>query len=358
MNIIQKYTYRINSQQGTQLTSGLTTNTNFPISQIVNLISVGGMFQMRCHGITIPFSFYQMSSDINTLTCIFTDASGNTKTSTITLTAGNYTCSSILTELQTRLIATAAISSGSYVGLTLGCSFSYNSATGKSTLAITNAAPVSVQINFASNLNAGLFFGFSTNQTVSLANPRTSTQVAVANPVSYLLLRCSNLKQFNNREFITSPDIFSDVIYRIPIVTNQGTWIQYLLPSEPVFIANNSITNYTFYLTTNLTSLPIDLQGLYYSFQFTIEEVAHPKYESINAVRFTNQTTLGEDKDLQELIRQRDAEIERLKVYQKKLQEEPKRKTLEEALADVEQGMVGGTRGDFIQPAPAGGNVF
>jgi len=318
------------------------------------------MFQLRCHGITIPFSFYQMSSDINTLTCIFTDASGNTKTSTITLTTGNYSCASILTELQTRLVAAAAISSGLYVGFVLGCSFSYSSGTGKSTLAITNSAPVSVQINFASNLNAGLFFGFSTNQVIALATPRTSTQVAVANPVSYLLLRCSSLKQFNNREFITTPDIFSDIIYRIPIVTNQGTWIQFLLPSEPVFIANNSITNYTFYLTTNLTTTPIDLQGLYYSFQFTIEEVAHPKYESINAARFANQTTLGEDKDLQDLIRQRDAEIERLKVYQKKLikDDEPKRKTLDEALADVEQGMIGGTRGDFTQPAPAGGDVF
>lgn len=324
MSILQKYTYRLNSQYGTQLTAGRTTNTLFPLSQIVSLVSVGGSFQVRVHGITIPFSFYQLSSDINTLSCVFTDAGGNTKTSTITLTPGNYTCASVLIELQTQLVASAAITSGLFTGFVLGCSFSYSSSTGKSTLAITNAAPVSVQFGFTANSNLGLFFGFVANTTVALATPRTSTQVAVANPVSYLLLRCSSLKQFHNREFIVNTDNFSDVVYRIPITTNQGTWIQYTLPSEPVYVLNNDISSYTFYLTTNLTTTPIDLQNLYYSFQFTIEEVSRPTYEAITSSTFINRVAgyRMDDAELESLIQQRNTEVEKLKVYQKKLTKE------------------------------------
>lgn len=324
MSIVQKFTYRLNSQYGTQLTPGLTTNTAFPLSQIVSLVSVGGTFQVRVHGITIPFSFYQLSSDINTLSCTFTDASGNSKTATISLTPGNYTCSSVLVELQTRLVASAAISSGSYTGFALGCSFSYSSSTGKSTLAITNAAPVSVVLRFASSTNLGLFFGFQADTTVSLATPRASTQVAVANPVSYLLLRCSSLKQFHNREFIVNTDYFSDIVYRIPIVTNQNTWIQYIQPSEPVYVLNNDISSFIFYLTTNLTTTPIDLQGLYYSFQFTIEEVKRPEFEPLVASKFVNRVAgyRMDDAELENLIHQRDAELEKLKVYQKKLTKE------------------------------------
>jgi len=324
MSILQKYTYRLNSQYGTQLTAGRTTNTLFPLSQIVSLVSVGGSFQVRVHGITIPFSFYQLSSDINTLSCVFTDAGGNTKTSTITLTPGNYTCASVLIELQTQLVASAAITSGLFTGFVLGCSFSYSSSTGKSTLAITNAAPVSVQLGFTANSNLGLFFGFVANTTVALATPRTSTQVAVANPVSYLLLRCSSLKQFHNREFIVNTDNFSDVVYRIPITTNQGTWIQYTLPSEPVYVLNNDISSYTFYLTTNLTTTPIDLQNLYYSFQFTIEEVSRPTYEAITSSTFINRVAgyRMDDAELESLIQQRNTEVEKLKVYQKKLTKE------------------------------------
>jgi len=324
MSILQKYTYRLNSQYGTQLTAGRTTNTLFPLSQIVSLVSVGGSFQVRVHGITIPFSFYQLSSDINTLSCVFTDAGGNTKTSTITLTPGNYTCASVLIELQTQLVAAAAITSGLFTGFVLGCSFSYSSSTGKSTLAITNAAPVSVQLGFTANSNLGLFFGFVANTTIALATPRTSTQVAVANPVSYLLLRCSSLKQFHNREFIVNTDNFSDVVYRIPITTNQGTWIQYTLPSEPVYVLNNDISSYTFYLTTNLTTTPIDLQNLYYSFQFTIEEVSRPTYEAITSSTFINRVAgyRMDDAELESLIQQRNTEVEKLKVYQKKLTKE------------------------------------
>ena len=347
MSVAQKFTYRMNTQQGTQLTAGLTTNTTFQLSQIVSLISVGGMFSLRCHGITIPFSFYQMSSDINTISVTFTN--GGSKTVNLTIPVGNYTCASVLLALSTVLTASAAITVGAYTGFTLVTNFSYNSGTGVSTLAITNPTQ-SFSINFGANLSAGLFFGFSASTgAVALATPRSSTQVCVANPVSYLLLRCSSLKQFLNREFIVTPDLISDVVYRIPIVTNTNTWIQYLMPSEPVFILNNDISSFTFYLTTNLTTTPINLQGLYYSFQFTLEEIVRPVFESLSSAKFVNQimTTHKDDSELQELVRQRDAEIEKLKVYQKKLAIPEERKSREEVLASLEQPLsLGSRKGD------------
>lgn len=292
-----------------------------------------------------------MSSDINTISVTFTN--GGSKTVNVVIPVGNYTCASVLVALSSVLITAAAISSGSYTGFTLVTNFSYNSSTATSTLAITNTG-VSININFGANLNAGLFFGFSAaTGNITSVNPVTSTQVCVANPVSYLLLRCSSLKQFNNREFLITQDTFSDVVYRIPISTNQGTWIQYYLPSEPVFVINNAITSFTFYLTTNLTATPINLQSLYYSFQFTLEELTRPPYESLLSARFVSSSFAEKDTELDQLVQQRDAELAKLDIYKKKLD---KYKSVDEILADTKD-VIGGKRSD-VESSVSVASVF
>jgi hypothetical protein len=90
--------------------------------------------------------------------------------------------------------------------------------------------------------------------------------------VNYLLIRSGNLIQSQDREFSIESDVFSDILYRIPVGTSQNTWLQHLADTDPVMIANDKITSINLYLTTNLTYTPIDLQGVNWAISFSIIE--------------------------------------------------------------------------------------
>jgi hypothetical protein len=104
MTEIARYTFHI---QSNKRSGGTSTDMTINTVNTIALKSKRGRFQIVVHECTVPFSFYQMSSDISTLQCVFTDTTGNPKTANITLTNGNYTTVSILSELSTKLIAMA-----------------------------------------------------------------------------------------------------------------------------------------------------------------------------------------------------------------------------------------------------------
>jgi hypothetical protein len=112
---IAKYTFHVSSDKRS---AGTATDMTLTLANTISLKSKTGRFMLVVHAVNIPFSYYQLSSEINTLECIFTDASGNPKTATISLGIGNYTTVSILAELSAKLISMAQTSSGSYVGYT------------------------------------------------------------------------------------------------------------------------------------------------------------------------------------------------------------------------------------------------
>jgi hypothetical protein len=152
----------------------------------------------------------------------------------------------------------------------------------------------SIVLPFQNNLNLGGFFGFSTSQTISIALTPVSTKIAVANPVSYLLLRCGNMRQFQNREFVVEKDVFSDIVYKIPVSTQSNTWLSTYYDSDHVYIQNNLITSFNFYLTSNLTYTPIDLQGVDWSFSFSLIETILPEFTSLTTTLLSNKQTNNE----------------------------------------------------------------
>jgi hypothetical protein len=174
-----------------------------------------GMFKIIVHDLIFPFSFYQLSSEYNTLSCTFTDTTAHTKTATLTLTAGNYTVVSILTALSTALTTICQTSSGSFIGFTPTFNFTYSTTTNKTTLQMTAPASASIVLPFQNNLVMGGFFGHSTSQTISTISTPIGTKISVANPVNQLLLRSGNLKQFQNREWYVQKDTFADILFRM-----------------------------------------------------------------------------------------------------------------------------------------------
>jgi len=285
MNEIARYTFHVNSDKRS---SGTSTDMTLAMKNTITLKSFNSSFYIDVHSANVPFSFYQLSSEINTLQCVFTDINGFPKTVNVSLAVGNYTTVSVLTELSTKLIAAAQLTFLGYTPFTPVLNFSYSTTTAKSTYIMTGPANASIQMNFASNTVLGTFFGFTTNQLISSVLSVTSTNTCVANPVNYLLIRSGNLIQSNNREYIIESDVFSDILYRVPVGTSQNTWLQHLADTDPVQIANDKITSINIYLTTNLTYTPIELQGVNWAISFSIIEIENVSYKPLTDLLVSN----------------------------------------------------------------------
>jgi hypothetical protein len=93
------------------------------------------------------------------------------------------------------------------------------------------------------------------------------------------------------------------------------------MPSEPVYIIDDSISTINFYLTTNLTYEAINLQQIDWSFAFSVSEVSQPKYVPIaNQIAYNSFGPVSDPTaELADLEAQKAKEIERLKRYRDKL---------------------------------------
>ena len=316
MTEVARYTFHVSSSQRL---NGTLTDFNIQPSQVITRLAKNSRFNIIVHGITIPFSFYQLSSDIATLGVSWTG--GATGSGNITMTPGNYTCNSVLVELSTRL--TALLDSN---GITINTYFTYNTSTARMLLQQVSAPGIQLTLNFTANPILGRFFGFSSSAVIPNSYPsyvagQISDKIAVANPITYLLLRSPTFTQLGNREWIVQPNVFSDILYRVPITTNVGTYIQYYGDQEAFTITNDTISTINFYLTGNLSFNPIDLQGLPFAFHMTISERLIPEYEPIMNTSLPKMITdVPTDKtELERLQAERDDALRRLETYKKKL---------------------------------------
>lgn len=323
---VARYSFHVSSSQRN---SGSNTDMNIQLSQSITPLAKGSRFQATVHGATIPFSFYQLSSDIRTLSVLIVQGP-NTFAGSINLTVGNYSTVTVLAELSTRLTALCTGPISPCTSFTPTFLFTYNSTTSKSSLTITSTIPSSpapvITLLFSANLSLGLFFGFTSDAVFSVSTSATGSQPAVANPVNFLLIRSPSLRQFKNREWMVEKDVFSDILYHIPVQTNVNTYINWYGDSHPVVLVNDSLSALNFYLTTNLSYTPIDLQNLPWSFRMTISEVLQPAYDSVFSTAFINQSfqnapiatdaTLAEQ---QQLEQEKQDALLRIERYKQKL---------------------------------------
>ena len=329
MATVATYTFYVSSDKRQ---SGTNTDMNIQMSQIITRQARNSHFVATVHGTTIPFSFYQLSNDIKSLPVIIQQGA-NLFPTTLNMTVGNYSTVSVLEELASKLTAICVGNISPCTSFTPVFNFVYNTTTSKSSLTILTTSPntspantTAITLGFGSNLSLGLFFGFTSSPTFSVGVSATGSKPAVANPVSYLLLRSPSLRQYKNREWVVEPDVFSDILYHIPVQTNVNTYINWYGDSHPVSLVNDTISNLNFYLTTNLSYTPIDLQDLSWSFRMTISEVLQPNYESLYSTAFVNQSFANaaietdattEEKTLLEA--QKQDTLKRIERYKEKL---------------------------------------
>jgi len=320
-----EYNFHVNSSERD---TGTNTNFNIQMNQVVSLLAKRGQFQVIFNNVQIPFTFYQMSSDasLNVINITVSYPGDTPWMSSITLTQGNYTPYTLLAELSNQLVAKCGGAPSGHTSFQASFNFNYTPGTGYMSFQMTSPAFTSVTLNFSTspNKNTAGFFGINTVTPTdivisTLGAPSYSTQPCVLNPVNYLLIR-SSLRQFRNREWVVIPDDVSDIMYKIPILTNQSTWINFFQASEPVYIIDNNIQTINFYLTTNLSYNPINLQQIPWSFSFTIREVLKPDYQPLNNYHALLPPVLEDtDKTLEELIKEKQKNLDKLNMYRKKL---------------------------------------
>ena len=324
-NEIMRYSFYIDSNKRS---SGTNTDINLNLSQPITRMGADSQYLVTVSSVSIPFSFYQLSSteNLNILPVTLRNAlDAGPRTTSITLQQGNYTPYTLITELNSKLTtACQQAGIGGFTPFTPVFATVYNPTTGFIAFSVTGPVGCEISLLFTTSSvtqQLGGFFGVNGNDIVMTPSTTpSSTKPCVLNPVNYLYLR-SSLKQFRNREWVVKPDDVSDILHRIPISTTQGTWVQYDVPSEPVYIIDNSIDSINFYLTTNLTYEAINLQGVDWSFAFTISEVARPKYTPITQQIVYNSfgPTTNPTAELADLEAQKAKELERLKRYRDKL---------------------------------------
>lgn len=311
------------------------TNEDFWIetAQIINRLAKDSQFIVQLHNVQIPFSFYQLSatSNLNRLPIyIRNPVDGAGIYTTVIIPEGNYTPYTLITALNTVLTTACQTPALGFTPFTPVFNTSYNSTNGKITFALTSPVGCQITLRFSVNNLTGLLGNFFGMGGVDVAMTTSSTvlsvQPCVLNPVNYLCIR-SSLKQFRNREFIVIKDDVSDILAKVPILTQQGTYVQWIEQSEPIYIIDNSINTIEFYLTNNLTYDPINLQNLSWSFTFSISEVLRPDYASIATTQAINmlarQIAPADDEKFKQLEQQKKELVDKLAVYQKKLEGKP-----------------------------------
>lgn len=338
MKAIQIYNFYISSAERN---SGSLSDVNLYLSQPITKTAKNSYFSIRANSITIPFSFHQLSPDIATIPILFTDSLGNFKSSSITLTSGNYNCINVLDELKGKLIAECQISSLPFIGYTPSLTFSYSQTTNKSTYVMAGSGSQSITIQFSQNTNLGKFFGFETDVLIDPLISATSTKTCVANPVNTIYLRSGNLKQRLNQEWIVQNGVYSDIIYVVPIYTQQNTYIQSEHTGDENILTDDIIKEINLYISTNLSYNPINLNGLEFSCSITISEMILDKYEPIQDTLLQSlplpqpqpqQTQLneGDSSDLVALQKQRDEIVQKLLKYKDKVEKKIKSKNIKD----------------------------
>jgi hypothetical protein len=264
------YNYHVMSSQRS---SGTNTDFVLQFKQPIIKLSTKSVFVIKINSIEIPNSFDQIDGYSNTLRVTVTNALLESKMGNIVFDKGTYSLSSLLIALKTLLIAFAQTAEVGYTAFTPVFTFSKNDDTGLSSYTVNIGT---FKLHFEDNRQLASQFGFESDFTID-STIKKSNFYCITSPVSHLLLRASNLKQFQAVEFIVSNNNdYSDIIAKLVLLRGRNAW-EYVTQQEPVYIMNDSIDNINFYLTNNFNFNGIDLKGAIFSFSFTITEILEPE---------------------------------------------------------------------------------
>ncbi len=198
--------------------------------------------QVRIDGVEFPNSYYVFNSQTNSIK--FTE-NGEAE-ATATITPGNYTSTTILTEIKAALEAVSPDSR------------TYTVTLDTSTLKITIAVSSGTVIINGATSTAGEFIGFTVAN--STAASVEGNQVLNLSGPNYLILR-SNLSALYNRSFYVDGKSANNAVCRVPVHSNSSEVVFYDASTRPYHqCVSGDINDVSFYLTDE-ANRRIDLNG-------------------------------------------------------------------------------------------------
>jgi hypothetical protein len=313
MNIVRTHNIYINSSQRV---SGTSNDFVVFLKQPLVLKNQKNYFQVRVDKAIIPHTIKQINSSNNVLSYTFTRTGVNYNGS-ITLTAGNYTILTLISEFQNKLVASI------YVGLGYTVTFplSYNRNTGTVNFVMngTDGVTSSLLLKFSTNPKLGLVFGVTADislsyNTLNVGTIVTSSQNVNVNPTTYLTIRSNTLKQRQNYESIVEKDVYADILAVVPINVSPGSFIIYDR-SPQTELVNNIIDVLEIYLADN-QNYSISLNGLEWSISLIFEEIGINEPDDLVSHLASQNNVQPTNNPLSQLEQQREAmlsELEQMK---------------------------------------------
>jgi hypothetical protein len=229
------------------------TATNFTIS-FNNSIPVERIVEIEIESVQIPYSFYAINSNNNVLSI-----DGGTGVLDVTIAEGNYTASSLITELENEISTQA----GQNVTITFSTqTYKYTFSTGGS------FDILSIEDNTNSTLAP--LIGFNTTTTIG-ASTTADSAINISGP-NYLIIESEFLTKYVQNRVLYSDISYSNVFWSIPLQVSPGD----VLINTPGFSArlNRKISIsqddiIDFQLKDDNKNL-IDLNGLEWSIQLKL----------------------------------------------------------------------------------------
>jgi hypothetical protein len=205
----------------------------------------------------MPFSYYVVNSNNNVLLFLHPTVGGGS--TTITITAGNYTPSELVTTIQTAL---DAISAGLWT-------ISYNTKTGKFSFS-TGATSFGFNATSSSSILHNLM-GFDQTTYTASTSTKTSTNVADLSGPKYIYLKSNALAFKSQHEPISSNSQLQNIILGIPVEVNAFDTIVYknYNDSSNPNPYERQFPNIIDIQLVDESNVPIDLNGCDFQFEIT-----------------------------------------------------------------------------------------
>ena len=292
MSIIRTNILHINSSMRQ---TGSSNDFVISLKRPFTLMNQLNYFRVRVDTAIIPHAIKQINSSNNILHFAYTKILF-VNINSITLTPGNYNILTLLDEIKAKLLL--QISNVTF-------NFTYDKTTGFVNLRMlpTDFIPSFLLLKFSLNTRLGQFFGILSDVMVTTTVPTgvTSTQHVNVNPITYLTLRCSTLKQSLDFEYIVEKDVYSDVLAVVPIDVLPGSFIIYK-NSPSLDIANKVIDILNIYIADNM-NYSLSLGNLDWSLSLIFDEigVSIPDH-LLNNINMNNPELLALEKERDQLL--------------------------------------------------------
>jgi hypothetical protein len=279
MSVINEYVYFLDSKYRT---NGGNPNPEFILGDTIILENPNNYFIAKLVSCDIPYSFKNLASPnnkVNIRVQVIDDSIDFT--TTLTITEGNYNILSLLQELKNKLdiIVSGLTHLPAFI-------FTYDKATSKCTLLMTvnGSHDTIITLKWTTADILAEYFGFSYlvdtilhyHGGIDTSTDNISPFNVDVSPITSIYIRSSTLsQQSNNAEFLVEPvESISDIICKVPINSQAGTWIVYENAIDfKVRLNVKSIDRISFYLTNGLSYDVINLNNVHWKCCLQIQEI-------------------------------------------------------------------------------------